>query len=211
VEAPASRRIGVVLCGLLLTGTVGACTSGSPAPAKRSQPSPASTASTPTPASAPSAPMVVQVTHVAGRLPERQRHAVTVGVRRTLASYVDGAFLAGPYPRTDFRAAFGAFTRGAVPAARRDLALLTDRPLGSTTTGVRALHRTAYLSVLSPHGKVAGVTAAVDLVLAVDRGHDPGRRLHMKGRLLLTRDAKGRWAVFGYDLARSQTAAGSGS
>lgn len=155
--------------------------------------------------------MRVQVTHVAGRLSAQQRRAVTAGVRRSLASYVDGAFLGGRYPRTDFRAAFGVFTAGAAPAARRDQALLTDRPLGSTTSGVRALRRTAYLSVLSPHGKVSGVTAALNLVFAVDRGDDPGRKVHLTGRMLLTRDAKGRWAVFGYDLARSQTAAGSAS
>jgi hypothetical protein len=154
--------------------------------------------------------MGVQVTHVAGRLSPGRQRAVAAGVRRSLTTYVDGAFL-GDYPRTDFTKAFAVFTRGSTGSARRDQALLTNRSLGASTASVRALRRTAYVSVLAPRGRVSGATAAVDLVFAVDRGDAPARRVHLTGRMLLTRDTKGRWAVFGYDLNRSQTATGSGS
>jgi hypothetical protein len=156
-------------------------------------------------------PLRVEVTHVAGRLSPHKRAAVTAGVRRALASYTRAAFLAGDYPRTDFRDAFGSFTAASAASARRDQALLTNRPLGSSTTSVRAVRRTAYVSVLAPKQKVSGATAAVNLVFAVDRGDAPARRVHLKGRMLLTRDKAGTWAVFGYDLSRSQTATGSGS
>jgi hypothetical protein len=150
-----------------------------------------------------SVPLRIQVTHVAGRLPARDRRLVAARVGGTLTSYVDAAFLDGAYPRTDFAASFGAFTEGGARRARRDTPLLTNQPLGATTRTVRATRRTAYLSVLAPKGAVAGVTAAVDLVFRVDRGSRPGRRVRLKGRLLLTKDRSGDWAVFGYDLNRS--------
>lgn len=210
MEGPVARPLAAALCGLLLAGVGAGCTSRSATPETRSQRSTATATSSAT-AAPPSAPLRVQVTHVAGRLSAQQRRAVAAGVRRSLASYVDGAFLGGHYPRSDFSAAFGVFTAGAAPAARRDQALLTNRPLGATTAAVRAVHRTAYLSVLSPGGHVSGVTAAVDLVFAVDRGREAARQVHLKGRMLLTRGPKGGWAVFGYDLSRSQTAARSAS
>ncbi len=207
VVRPLARTWGGVLAGLLLAATAAGCTSGSETPSHASSHR-SSSAAAPPPRSAP---MRVEVTHVAGRLSAAQRAAVTAGVRRALASYVEGAFLGGHYPRTRFDDAFGVFTAGSATAARHDQALLTNRPLGASTSAVRALRRTAYLSVLSPQGKVSGATAAVNLVFAVDRGSEPARTVHLKGRMLLTRDAKGRWAVFGYDLNRSQTATRSAS
>jgi hypothetical protein len=65
--------------------------------------------------------------------------------------------------------------------------------------------------VIAPRGKVAGVTAAVDLVFRVDRGDKAGRRVHLKGRLLMTPARPGTWAVFGYDLSRSSAPVGSRS
>lgn len=201
----ASRPAAGLLVGALLLAGGTACTSGSEgrSASRSADPSPS--------AQPPSAPLRVEVTHVAGRLSPGKRTAVAAGVRRALASYTRAAFLAGDYPRTDFRDAFAAFTATSAAAARHDQALLTNRPLGSSTSSVRALRRTAYLSVLAPKQKVSGATAAVDLVFLVDRGDAAARRVHLTGRLLLTRDKQGRWAVFGYDLNRSQTATGSGS
>ena len=154
-------------------------------------------------AAPPSVPMRAEVTHVAGRLRKNDRRRVTARVQRTISAYVDAAFLDGEYPRSAFGTSFGAFTSGAARQARRDLPLLTNQPWGPTTRAVRATRRSAYLSVLAPRGVVAGVTAAVDLVFRLDRGARPARRVRLKGRLLLTRDRTGRWAIFGYDLARS--------
>ena len=200
-----SRPATSVLVGLVLLAGATACTGGSEGrSATRSADASPS-------AQPPSAPLTVRVTHVAGRLSPQKRTAVAAGVRRSLASYTRGAFLAGDYPRTDFGGAFGSFTSASAASARREQTLLTNRPLGSSTTSVRAVRRTAYVSVLAPKQKVSGATAAVNLVFVVDRGDATARRVHLKGRMLLTRDKSGRWAVFGYDLSRSQTATGSGS
>lgn len=148
---------------------------------------------------------------MAGELPAAARRTVATRVGRTISAYVDAAFLDGDYPRSDFKASFGAFTPGGAGQARADVSLLTNQPLGATTRTVQATRRTAYLSVLAPKGKVAGATAAVDLAFRVDRGSRPGRRVHLKGRLLLTRDRTGSWAIFGYDLDRSATQVGKAS
>jgi hypothetical protein len=158
-----------------------------------------------------SAPFRVQVTHVAGKLSTARRVALARQVRGTLTAYVDAAFLRGDYPRSDFGDAFGSFTTGAAHDARGDQALLTNRPLGGSTTSVTATHRTAYLSVLAPRQHPAGLTAAVDLTFVVDRGDQQAQQVHLKGRLLMTHAKNGRWSIFGYDLSRSQTPTKSAS
>jgi hypothetical protein len=205
---PAGLRFAATVSAVLaLTATAG-CTDGS----NHHKSVPKAAASSATPSQRPaSAPFRVSVTHVAGRLSEPRRAALARQVARTLSSYVDQAFLAGRYPRSDFADSFRSFTVGAAHRARSDQALLTNRPLGSSTLSVRAVHRTAYLSVLAPKQHPAGVTAAVDLTFVVDRGARPAQRVHLKGRLLLTRGHGGRWSIFGYSLSRSQLPVRSGS
>jgi hypothetical protein len=205
-----TRLLTGLLAGLLLMASATACTGDT----GREEPrEPAAGASSPssTPVGPPSAPMRVQVTHVAGRLGPARRAALAAAVRRTLSAYVDAAFLAGDYPRSSFAGSFTSFTRGAARQARGDLALLTNQSLGPTTRSVRATRRTAYLSVLSPRQHVAGVTAAVDLVFRVERGAARAQRVEVRGRLLLTRDRSGAWRIFGYDVARSQAPDRTGS
>ena len=162
-----------------------------------------------------SAPLRVEITHVAGTLTAPARRSLTQKVASTLTAYTEAAFLTGGYPRREFAGALGSFTAGVAPQARHDEALLTNAPLGPTTTAVRATRRTAYLSVLAPRSAVSGVTAAVDLRFAVERGSRPARTVRVKGRLLLTKvTAAGRapvWKIFGYDLTRSTTPTRSGS
>ncbi len=205
MNGAAVRRIGLLVGVLLLAGTLG-CTGGTPQDPDRSPA--AASPSTPTPSSAP---MRVKVTHVAGKLSDQRRRALAVRVGRTISAYADAAFLTGEYPRSRFADSFGSFTPGAARRARGDQALLTNRPLGATTRSVHATRRTAYLSVLAPRQAVAGLTAAVNLVFVVDRGEAADRRVRLKGRLLLTRDKRGAWKIFGYDLSRSRVAARSGS
>jgi hypothetical protein len=155
-------------------------------------------------------PWRVRVTHVAGALDGQRRRNLVSGVGTTIASYVDDAFLGGPYPRSDFSRAFAGFTTGAARRAQADQALLTNRPLGSGTRSVRATRRTAYLSVLAPRQSVAGVTAAIDLQLRVDRTDGTAVRVRLHGRLLLSRDPGRPWTIFGYDLARSDVPSAGG-
>jgi hypothetical protein len=156
-------------------------------------------------------PWRVQVTHVAGRLDPQRRRDLVAGVAATLGSYVDDAFLSGPYPRADFSRAFTGFTTGAAHRAGADQALLTNQPLGSATRSVRATRRTAYLSVLAPGQHAAGVTAALDLRLLVDRADGTQVQVRLHGRLLLSRDPGRSWTIFGYDLARSDVPSAGGS
>ena len=196
-SSPSVKLIGLLL-GLMLA-VVGCTGDDEPAakPSKRpTTPSPSATV----PASVP---MKVVVTRVHGRLPVKSRPALEANVRKTLSAYLDAAFLKGDYPRSDFTDSFGAFTRGAGRDARRDQGLLTNKNFGPTTTSVRAVRRTAYLSVLAPYKVAAGITARVDLVFVVDRGDRPAQNVRMGGRLLLTRASGGGWSIFGYDLHRS--------
>jgi hypothetical protein len=157
-----------------------------------------------TPVMRGSVPFRVRVTHVAGELPGRRRAVLTANVQHALSSYVDAAFLRTDYPAGDFAGAARPFARTLASAVRRDRGLLTNAPLAGSTRGVRATHRTAYLSVLAPHGAPAGVTAAVDLAFAVYRGDRAPQRVELKGRLLLSPGPGHGWRIFGYDLDRSQ-------
>jgi len=203
----AVRRVAPAL--LLAVLGVSACTGGSEPAAERPDSSAGPTSAAP--ALPASVPLRVEVTHVAGELPAARSKRLAVRVGRAISAYADAAFLEGDYPRSAFGSSFGAFTAGAAAQARRDVALLTNEPLGATTAGVWATRRTAYLSVIAPKGRVAGVTAAVDLVFRVDRGDRAGRRVQLKGRLLMTPTRTGKWAVFGYDLSRSGTTVRSAS
>jgi len=199
---PLCRGISAVAT-LVAAALVGGCT-GHSEPAAKPSPSSSPTASA-TPPAPTSVPLKVVVTRVSGKLPEKSRPALEANVGKAISAYVDGAFLAGDYPRSDFGAAFGAFTSGAAGDARRDADLLTNRELGPSTESVRATRRTAYLSVLAPYKVAAGVTAKVDLVFVVDRGEETAQRVRLAGRLLLTRNKSNGWSIFGYDLHRSQT------
>ena len=190
---------------MVAAALVGGCTDHTEPAAKPTTSATPSPSATPPPASVP---LKVVVTRVSGKLPEKSRPALEANVGRTISAYVDGAFLAGAYPRSDFGAAFGAFTSGAAHDARRDQGLLTNRGLGPSTESVRATRRTAYLSVLAPYKVAAGVTANVDLVFVVDRGDQTAQRVRLAGRLLLTRNKANGWSIFGYDLHRSETARG---
>jgi hypothetical protein len=209
IGTPARLRTGsllrVLVAGLVLAATAG-CTGGSDDPSR----TPGRGRSTTTAPGPPSVPVRAEVTHVAGKLGPGARRTLAAKVGRVVAAYSDAAFLSGRYPRSDFAGSFGTFTSGAARAARHDVARLTNQPLGSGTRAVHATRRTAYLSVLAPEQKVAGVTAAVDLVFDVDRDGATSQRVRLKGRLLLTRDRSGAWRIFGYDLHRSQTPTGGG-
>lgn len=209
-----STRPAAAVLGLLVLAATSACTGGSePAagPSKSASPSRSATVAPPPPPVPPSVPMRVAVTRVHGILPVKDRPALEANVGRTVSAYVDAAFLAGEYPRSDFSGAFRAFTPGVARDARRDQGLLTNRRFGPTTESVRATRRTAYLSVLAPYRVAAGVTARVDLVFVVNRGDRPAERVRLAGRLLLTRNKTDGWSIFGYDLHRSDTPKGSGS
>jgi hypothetical protein len=146
-----------------------------------------------------SVPLKVVVTRVAGHLGTKARTQLADEVKKTISSYVDAAFLG-----SDSSAAFKTFTPGAAKDAQRDQAVLTGAGLGDASS-VQAKTLTAYLAVLAPKSKPAGVTARVHFVLEAD-----GKRVDYKGRLLLTGGKDG-WQVFGYDVSRSDLPAQGGT
>ena len=206
MHATAQTRVRVLLLALPVLLLPTACTGDHSAPKHAQRQTVAST-----PVMRGSVPFRVEVTHVAGKLAVKRRAVLSAHVRRTLSSYVDAAFLRSDYPAAHFAGAARPFAHTLASAVRRDRKLLTNAPLARSTRGVRATHRTAYLSVLAPHGSPAGVTAAVDLVFAVDRGDRTAQRVELKGRLLLSPGPGRGWRIFGYDLDRSQRPARSAS
>lgn len=205
---PASRLAPAVACAVLLAAAT-ACTAGnhaSPRPSPSSPPVPAqSTGAAPTLRPRP-APLHVRVTRVHGTMSPHARTVLAHRAGRTIATYVDNAFL-GKYPRSDFHAAFASFSAGAAEKARHDRALLTNADLGADTAAVVPRRRVAFLSVLAPGRVPVGITANLDLQLLVDHTRSPDQLVTVKGRLLLIRRRSGGWQIFGYDLSRSAVAA----
>ena len=208
MNTPVRRVLGGLVATLLAAGSA-ACTSSSDTP--RSAPSsPGSTGSSATLDARP-VPLKVMVTRVSGRLPAKDRRALEHNVGAAVSTYVDGAFLGGTYPRSDFTDAFGSFSAGARRAALKDRNLVTNALLGPTTKSVATKEQSAYLSVLAPYKVAAGVTARLTVRFVADRGDAPAKQVTVSGRLMLTRQASGGWKIFGYDLSRSVRTVGEGS
>ena len=94
---PLSRGIPAVAT-LVAAALVGGC-SGDSEPDAKPSPSSSPTASA-TPPAPESVPLKVVVTRVSGKLPEKSRPALEANVGKAISAYVDGAFLAGDYPRS---------------------------------------------------------------------------------------------------------------
>jgi hypothetical protein len=145
------------------------------------------------------------------KLGRQQRKRLEGQVSRVVSRYFDAAFLGGEYPRRDFSAAFGTFSRGAADRARGDRSLLTNAAVGATTDAVAAKAKKVRLDVLVPQRRVVGLTARVRLVFVRKSSDGADQRVTVKGRLLLDRKKSGPWQVFGYDLTRSSVPVGKGA
>jgi hypothetical protein len=161
----------------------------------------AGVAPNPPEATASTATLNVKVARVAGTLRKPARTKLADSVKATLQEYVDDAFL-GDYPRSDFADAFSSFTAGAAKQARKDTDLVSAAPY-KASQAVDAQKLAAELTVFSPGGTPAGVTAKVRFGFDVD-----GTPVTYAGRLLLTKE-KGAWRIFGYDLRRNDQASGA--
>lgn len=193
-----------MLVMLVMTALAAGCSTGTDDPATH----PAATAGrSGTTASATSGATSTQPTvmttevgigHVAGRLGTDRRKAVKAAVSTVVDRYLDAAFVAGPWPRSDFSAAFADFRRGAAKdAAGRDLDLVTNHDLGPGLSAVTATKRRVRLDVLAPRGRAGAATAG--FVVALDLV--PTGRQRIAGHLYLTRE-HGAWKVFGYEVRK---------
>jgi hypothetical protein len=123
------------------------------------------------------------------------------GVTAVIDPWFDQAFL-GEFPRSDFSAAFTAFTKDAAADAQRDLDLLSSSGIADQIDTATATNRRVRLDVFAPEGHPRGVTAY--FVLDYDTTGDLEEQLRVHGALYLAKE-KGEWKVFGYDVDEAVT------
>lgn len=121
-------------------------------------------------------------------------------VGQAVDSWFDGGFVGVTYPRTAFATAFSGFTTEAKHEARAQQKLMTNWSWRRRIDGVHTTKRKVSLDVLAPHGRAAGVTAHVVLKFTTS-GHVK-KKVTVTGRLFLTKDAKGTWRIFGYNVSK---------
>jgi hypothetical protein len=208
-----------LVAGLLLAGTMTACTGDNDdAPAGAGSEHRTTTPTTRAVPAPARLDLTVRVTRVSGGLGPARRHEVAARVRHVLAAYVRAAYLDGVGAgegRTATRStrhggtaagAFAAFTPGTARQARRDQDLLTSAGFADAKE-VEPVEATALLSVLAPKGRVVGATALTTLRFEVTDADGTTRRRDVRGRLMLTQ-RQGTWRIFGYEVA-GEAAAGA--
>ena len=138
---------------------------------------------------------VITIEHGEGMDAARQAK-VLAGVTGVIDPWFDEAFL-GEFPRSDYSAAFSAFTKDAAADAQRDIDLLSSAGIADQIDTATATNRRVRLDVFAPDGHPRGVTA--NFVLDFDTTGDLEEQLRVHGALYLAKD-KGEWKVFGYDV-----------
>lgn len=127
-----------------------------------------------------------------------ERTGLESAVGEMLSRYLVNGFL-GEYPRERFVESFDDFTSGGAALAARDIGVLTASRVGDATD-VRPRTLEAELYFLVDDGDVLGATAHLDLALEATMAGGESRTLTRTGRLMLTEE-RGRWSVFGFDVA----------
>lgn len=183
---------------LLLALVVTGCSADEDPP--DSSPTPRTTAAPTSAAPTPSLRVDRALGQVAGRLPPKVGRRVTGDVAEVVSTWVDAAFVGGSYPRRDFGKAFPRFTQSATRQARRDVKLMSNRDIGTDVDTVTGRKLTVHVDVLAARGQPAGVTAR--FALRFNTTGDKEKKVAVRGRLFLTRGAKGGWRVFGYDVTK---------
>ena len=102
-----------------------------------------------------------------------RRQPTLRALSRPVRAWVEQGFVAGPWPRNGFRAAFAPFAGGTRSAAMRDADLLTLQRSGSSLTEVIPLRRRVKVSVTTHRARVAGQPAAAHRGRV--RAQGPGR------------------------------------
>lgn len=188
------RPVGAGFCAVLVTVglLLGGCSRDEedPAPAPRSE------------SSAGDVRVVTDsgIGKVRGPLSRPRRADVVRDVTAVVDAWSNRAY-GGAYPRTDFDAAFAAFTPDARALARKKSSLLSNASAGGELEAATIARRVVRVDVLAPRGRVAGATARIRIVLDLSGPTD--RREVVSGRLLLSPTAKG-WRVFGFDVNRGK-------
>jgi hypothetical protein len=188
----APRRAAVVALAAILLAFTGC--SGDDEPG--AEPSPTPTASGPPPVETKATIGVVS-----GKLPDAERERLKKKVKAVVDDWLDAAYLAGDYPRSDFADAFPHFSKGAAREARRDGRLMSNEKVGRRVESVAATKRQLRIDVLAAGRKAVGVTGR--FTLTMDLAGEVNRSEQVSGSLFLTR-REGSWQVFGYDVKRGR-------
>lgn len=115
---------------------------------------------------------------------------------------MQAGFLDGPYPRTDFGAAFDPWTSQAAALGRRHRNVTTNAVLGRRLVEVWAERQRARLFIFASNGKTGGATGEVYLRLTGRLRHGALTTYTVSGELYLTRHDN-TWRIFGYNLHRT--------
>ena len=195
--ARAVRAALATAASLVLVAGLGACSSDGGSDPDGSEPSPESTEA------APGIPTKSTIGFVKGKLQRDRRKQLRLRVTKAVDAWIDAAYVAGDYPRSDFSDAFKVFSKGAATLAKRDKGLMSNAEVGDRVDSVTAKARRLRIDVLADRGKAAGVTARVVILLALDG--EVRRTDRIAGRLFLGYSGTG-WQVFGYDVKRGRVA-----
>lgn len=188
-------RSGPIVAAILLALTLvaGACSSGD----ETDKPASSTGATTGSGSDGP-APIETRVNlgRVTGKLSKPARQRLEAAVTGVVDGWLDAAYVAGDYPRSDFSNAYPRFTSGAKADARRDRGLMSNQSIGKRIDAVTATRRRLRIDALAVHGRPVGVTARFILGFRTTGGLE--RDFEVRGRLFLT-PAHG-WRVFGFDV-----------
>lgn len=189
---------------VVVTAAAFSCTSRADAPSASPEGEPAPSAGTGTPAGAAAVVTRATIGQVAGRLDDTRRQRVKTEVQAVVDAYLDAAWVAGPWPRDDFSAAFASFRPGAAATAATDVDLLTNHDVGAGLTAVTATRRRVKIDVLAPGDRAKAATATFRLDLELTgTAPAPTGPLQVTGALYLSHH-DGAWTVFGYDVDKGQ-------
>jgi len=139
---------------------------------------------------------------ISGRLPREDRAQLRKKVTQAVDAWIDAAYVAGDYPRSDFSDAFKVFTKDAAALAESDRRLMSNAAVGGRLESVTAASRKLRIDVLAAKGKAVGVTGRFILVLDLDG--EVRRTDRIVGRLFLSYQRG--WQVFGYEVKRGRVA-----
>jgi len=143
----------------------------------------------------------VEIARLSGALPKAAAQDLSQRLGRVVATWFDGGFLTGDYPRENF-AGYASFTPDAARLARRDAGVTSNAQLGSQWVQVVPTRQVVRLYVFAPAHRPSGATARVELVMVGMSDAGTASELAVTGELFLTKTDNG-WRIFGYDLQRS--------
>jgi len=189
------RRLAVPATALVLLA--GGCSDDD---GEETTPEPADRAGAPTLRQQPAA-LDVEIARLSGALSKAAARDLSQRLGRVVATWFDGGFLTGDYPRKSF-AGYASFTPDAARLARRDAGVTTNAQLGSQWVQVVPTRQVVRLYVFAPAHRPSGATARIELVVVGIDDAGTASELAVTGELFLTKTDNG-WRIFGYDLQRS--------